>query len=261
MTATRIWTIGAVALIGAILALGWFLGVTPLLAQATAADTERAQVEAQIALQQAQLEKLRADFARLDELEAELAELQSSIPEYEGTELFAAYVSTVASAHGLSVTSFVASEMGYGGAASGDGAATGVAGAGGPALSTAAGTVYAIPITIGFEGTPEALTDAVRTLQNGPRLFLVQNVTFSRGTSGTPGGSVVGYIFILTDRQLAATPEDAQLQESQHTSNYHVPDLDEALPEWLGGEGTAPDEFLDGATPTPTPTPTGTPTP
>lgn len=262
MTASRLWTVGAVALIAAILALGWFIGIAPLLAQATTADAERAGVETQTATQRAQLEIMKADFERLDEILAELDPLQDSIPAYEGTELFAAYVSTVAAQHEITVASYVASEMPFGGAVVEGEATTTSSGTGGPALTTAAGTVYAIPITIGFEGTPEAVTDAVRTLQSGPRLFLVQNLSFSRGSGGgTPAATVSGYIFLLTDRALAATPDQAVAAPADGVpgTTYQVPDLQEAMPEWLGGEGEAPNEVIDGATPTPTPT--GTPAP
>src|SRR5690606_22632990 len=101
MTASRLWTVGAVALIAAILALGWFLGIAPLLAQKAAADAERANVEAQTALQQAQLQIMKTDFENLDEILADLEPLTTSIPPYEGVELFAAYVSGVAGSHGL----------------------------------------------------------------------------------------------------------------------------------------------------------------
>lgn len=218
MTATRIWTFGAVALIAAVLALGWFLGISPLLTQKAAADAERAGVEAQTAAQQAQLQIMKADYDNLDGILAELEPLEASIPSSEGVELFAGYVSSVAAAHELTVTSYVAAEMPYGGAVVEGEAATTSSGTGGPALTTAAGTVYALPITIGFEGSPEAFTDAVRALQTGPRLFLVQNVSFSRGTAGgTPTATVVGYLFMITDRTLAATPADVAAPPAEET--------------------------------------------
>lgn len=257
MTATRIWTIGAVALIAAILALGWFLGIAPLLAQKATADAERAGVEAQTAAQQAALQIMKADFENLDTILADLKPLETSIPSYEGVELFAAYVSAVAAQHGVGVSTYVAAEMPYGGAVVEGEAATTSSGTGGPALTTAAGTVYALPITIGFEGTPEALTDVVRVLQNGPRLFLVQNVTFARGSAGaSPTASVTGYLFLLTDRVLATTPDQATAVPAGTTEGvpgqtYQVPEMDELMPDWLSGGGSTG----------PTPGPSSTPTP
>ena len=208
MTGARIWTVGAVLVIGGILALGWLIGVSPLLAQSVAADAERASVEAQNLTQRSQLEIMKADFENLDVIAAELAPLQESIPAEERTEVFAATVESFATANGVDLTSYVAGELPFLGAPV-DGATTSTAGTGGIALSTQAGTVYAIPITIGFEGTPEAVLKTVDALQHGRRLFLVNSVTFDRGTRGSPSATVTGYIFILTDRTLAPTPEDA----------------------------------------------------
>lgn len=260
MTAARIWTIGAVALIAAILALGWFLGIAPLLAQKAAADTERANVEAQTAAQQAQLQIMKTDFENLDTILADLEPLQTSIPGYEGVELFAAYVESVAASHGITVTSYVASEMPYGGAIIEGEAGTTSSGTGGPALTTAAGTVYALPIAIGFEGTPEAFTDAVRTLQSSPRLFLVQNVTFARGSAGgTPSATIVGYLFLITDRVLASGSDQVATAptgtEAVPGQSYQVPDMGELLPDWISGGGSSD------PTPAPTPGMTSSPTP
>jgi Tfp pilus assembly protein PilO len=262
MTTTRVWTVGAVLVIAGILALGWLLGVAPLLAQTAAAEAERAGIETQNLAQQSQLAVMKADFENLDAVQQELLALQASIPAEERTEVFASAVETFAGANGVVLKSYVAGEMPFLGAQVDGAAPTSTAGVGGVALSTSAGTVYAIPVTIGVEGTPEAAMDFVRTLQAGQRLFLVNSVSFDRGTRGTPSATVTGYIFLLTDRQLAPTPEDAAAAAPEHTSNYEVPDLNEALPEWLGGEGSAPSTVTGGgATPAPTPAPTGTPAP
>ncbi|WP_395640470.1 hypothetical protein [Pseudolysinimonas sp.] len=257
MTGTRIWTFGAVLVIAGILALGWLLGISPLLSSTAAADAERASVEAQNLTQRAQLAVMKADFENLDVIAEELAPLELSIPGDERTEVFAATVESFAAANQVALTSYVASELPFFGVPV-DGATASTSGTGGIALSTPAGTVYAIPITIGFEGTPEAVLNTVRALQSGQRLFLVNTVAFDRGLRGSPSATVTGYIFMLTDRQLAPTPEDAAAAAPENTSSYEVPDLNEALPEWLGGEGTAP-STVTGATPTPTPT--GTPVP
>lgn len=252
MTSSRIWTVGAVVLIAAILALGWLLGVAPLLGQSAAADLERASVETQNIAQRATLEQMQADFGRLDEIETELGELRSSIPAEEATDLFAIAVERAALANDVFLTSFVASEMPFLGA-EGASASPGV---GGVAMQTAAGSVYAIPVTIGLEGEDVGLLGALRDLQMLPRLFVVNSITITGPSISTeqPTATISGYILLLTDRALAPTPEDAAVAPAaENTSNYEVPDLDEALPDWLGGGDEAGN---DGATPTPTPTPT-----
>jgi len=209
MTASRLWTAGAALVIAAILGLGWLLGVAPLLAQASTADTERASVEAQNLAQRATLETMRADFDRLDEIREELDGLRSSVPAEEATDLFAIAVEQAALAHGVFVTSIVASEMPFLGA-QGD-AAIASPGVGGVAMTTAAGAVYAIPVTIVFEGEETALLATLRDLQALSRLFIVNNVTatIDIAAPAIPTATVSGYIFLLTDRSLAPTPEDA----------------------------------------------------
>jgi len=53
--ATRIWTFATVIAIILIVALGWFLGASPLLTQAASANAERLAVEAQNAQARATL--------------------------------------------------------------------------------------------------------------------------------------------------------------------------------------------------------------
>lgn len=265
MNATRIWTFGAGVVIIAILVLGWLLGVAPLLQQAAAAEADRAAVETQNATLRGALEGMKDDFARLGEIEAELAELQSSIPAEEQLDYFARGVEHAARANGVHLDSFIAAEMPFLGGATADGAVA-LTGTGGIATTTAAGTVYAIPITIGLEGSVDGMLGTLHALQLLPRLFLVNGtaVTVPGPSSGEPpSATITGYVFILTDRALAPTPEDAAVAPTpENSSNYEVPDLDAALPEWLGGEGTAPSTVTgQGETPAPTPSPSGTPAP
>lgn len=78
---TRIWTFATVLIIIAVIALGWFLGAAPKLAEMARYDTEREAVLVQNQLSRTTLVQLQADFERLDEFEQELAELQAEFPE------------------------------------------------------------------------------------------------------------------------------------------------------------------------------------
>ena len=78
---TRIWTFATVIVIIAVVALGWFLGAAPKLAESARYDSEREAVLVQNELSRTTLAQLEADFERLDEFERELAELQAEFPE------------------------------------------------------------------------------------------------------------------------------------------------------------------------------------
>ena len=104
----RMVAFGAILLSAAIVALGWFLGVSPRLADAAAADGERQDVQSQNEGLEAQLVQLRADYERIDELRAEVGELRASIPDiadYAGfvSELNALSGSTGAAVHRLTI--------------------------------------------------------------------------------------------------------------------------------------------------------------
>jgi len=77
---TRIWTFAAVLVMILVVALGWFLGIAPKLAEAVRLDGERLAVQGQNELARATLAQLEADFERIDELKEELAVLRAEFP-------------------------------------------------------------------------------------------------------------------------------------------------------------------------------------
>jgi len=200
VNSTRIWTFGGVVVIIAVLGLGWLLGVSPLLGQAAAADAERTTVESTNLLQQATLAAMRADHENLSVLQAELAGLQGSIPATEDLEEFAVGIESIAAAHGLRVASIVATEVPYAGAE-----ATTTPD---PAVAGATGSVVSIAITIGLEGSADAVTAAVAEMQAGTRLFLVNNLSFAAGSTTAGSASVGGYVFLISPQPLAAAPTE-----------------------------------------------------
>lgn len=78
---TRIWTFATVIVIIVIVALGWFLGAAPQIAEITRVEGERAAIVAQNQLNRATLAQIESDFERLDEFEQELEELQAEFPD------------------------------------------------------------------------------------------------------------------------------------------------------------------------------------
>jgi hypothetical protein len=78
---TRVWTFATIIVIIVVVALGWFLGAAPKLAEAARYDSERAAVLAQNQLSRTTLAQIESDFERLDEFQQELGELQAEFPE------------------------------------------------------------------------------------------------------------------------------------------------------------------------------------
>lgn len=77
---TRIWTFATVIVMIVVVALGWFLGISPKLADAARFDADRQSVIAQNDLARATIAQLQADFDNIDELRLELEELRAEFP-------------------------------------------------------------------------------------------------------------------------------------------------------------------------------------
>jgi Tfp pilus assembly protein PilO len=85
MDKNRIWVLGSVIVMVAVVALGFLLGIQPHLKSIAAARADSAAVEVVNLAQTATLDALKLDFAGIDEVRAELEPLNLSVP--TGTEM------------------------------------------------------------------------------------------------------------------------------------------------------------------------------
>lgn len=110
MDKNRIWVVGSVLAMCAVLALGFVLGIQPQLTAAAASNTELVAVEAANTQQAAVLDQLKKDFAGIDEVRAVLAPLNLSVP--NGTEMpaFVNQLSELAGQSQVTLTGITVSE-------------------------------------------------------------------------------------------------------------------------------------------------------
>ena len=217
MTGNRLWTLGSVVLIVAIVAMGWLLAISPMLTQADAARLQAQTIDAQNASQQVSTTKLAASFAKLPELEATLATLQKAIPEDADLDTFLDGMQKTADATGVVVNSYTAAEaVAYGGGSitaapaqpagaspspspspSPDSGSTGSVAPAVPAdpAGALAGKLFTVPVTLGLKGSPEQVMAFTRAMQESSRFFLVTDVSFAGGSGAT--GTVAGSLFVL----------------------------------------------------------------
>ncbi|ANP73945.1 hypothetical protein PA27867_3009 [Cryobacterium arcticum] len=80
MDKNRMWTIGSIIVMVAVLVGGALLGIQPQLTAAAVANAQRMSVEASNAGQASVLDQLKKDFAGIGDLKAELAPLSASVP-------------------------------------------------------------------------------------------------------------------------------------------------------------------------------------
>jgi hypothetical protein len=245
VNSNRIFGLATILIVGAVLVLGWVLGVSPLLAQAATADEQRMEVELTNLTETAKLTQMKAQYDRLDEIEHELAQLRISMPAEVDLDFVYGLLSGIQSGTGASVNSIQTGEALPYGAATGSEVATAVAA---PTVPAPSG-FYTVPITITFDKVP---TDRVMAyasaMQNGPRLFLVTSVT----ADGAESSSITAFMFVMHD---PTAPRGAA--ELALAGLLPVPKESEKAV--TTPEPTPTTTPIPGETGAPTPTPTPTP--
>ncbi len=218
--ATRIWTFATVIAIILIVALGWFLGAAPLLAQAASANLERIAVEAQNTQARATLAELERDAARLAELRGEVAALETEFPpgpDYAGVidELLRELAPASVVLESVSLTEplpadpeFEASEEG----------------------TLPRGTLLSLSVTVQVAGTLDDALAYADAIQRSPRFAIVSAANFSTA-SGEVEADTVGStsltltLYVITGESRAAGEEPSE-QSTTDTDAETDTDID-----------------------------------
>jgi hypothetical protein len=246
------------AIIGlALIALGWFVILSPQLDRAAQSDAQRAQIEAQNEVERAVLADMKAQYENLDELLEELEELRVSVPGEQDLRTFFDQIAAAAGTAGVVLNDVsVEGALPYVAALAEGGVAVeapveetveeepvgrvSVAGdLAPPPVPSAAlqSNLYVLPISMSITADVNQASAFLKILQGlDGRLILVDGVSMTLGTSLT--GEITGYIFVVHD-----------------PSQGPVGALPEPEPE------PAKESPVAKPTATPAPTPTPTPTP
>lgn len=217
----RLWAIGSVTVMIALLLAAWFLGAQPALASAASAELERQNVQAQNdaqLLELARLAELREDQG---EIEDTYEELRRAIPATADTSAFIDGLDVLAVSAGVTITGLtVGDPLAYTVPQSAvvvtpdpdaDPAAEPV-----PAPTTPSGPVAVtsplitpdnfVGVLIGVDvaGSYSAVLDFIDGLQSDTRLFLVTGITSDRdadaGDANVVAARVSGFIYVLDQR-------------------------------------------------------------
>lgn len=220
-------------LIGAIVVLGWVLGIAPKLAEVAVAESDLAGAVAQNAAYEVQGAAFKKQFENMDALKEELAAVQESVPLSPEIPRLIAELSSVADASGVVISSFTQNDaQAYDPIVAGvippvsdvptdvaDSAAatapsTPAEPAGGLPAPVAdsritAANFTAIPVTVIVEGTAGAVLDFVSGLQKGVRLIVVNAISTAEPATetGLVTGTISGYAFVLADPPDASRPQ------------------------------------------------------
>ena len=247
MNQDRLWTIGGIAAIAIVIVMGWFLGISPVVAQVATANSNVAQLNQQNSTNVAKLASLKSQFANIGQLDDTLSLLRQSIPEDANISAFIAEINALCAKYNVQLTSVTVNDAVVYAAPV---AATPPASTNDtstpsptptPAPATTGGTdttttpaapsgggLVLVPVTVTVAGAFGDVMGFTKDMQAGERLYLVNQISVST-TDSSAGKTFTG---VLTGTVFA------------------LPGSSGALP---GDDSTS--------TSTPTPTPTETPTP
>lgn len=237
MDKTRLWMIGALIAMVAIVGLGWGLGVQPQLDQAAAADVQTAEVDATNEANQAVIDQLKKDSANLPALKKELASLTASVPPQSDNPALVDELNGYAVANGVLLAGWVISDgKAYvAPVAPTQAAASTESGAGSTPSPSPAPTASAtpapnpakaaetpgmppfvsplitgknfavVPVSFSVSGAYPNVLAFLHDAQTGPRLFLVNNVVTAPSSNGLGVDATVrGFTYVLTLPNAAA---------------------------------------------------------
>lgn len=241
---SRIWTLATVFVMILVVALGWFLGISPKLADAARFDAERRSVEAQNDVARATIAQLELDFENIDELREQIEELRDEFPTdaaYDTAveELLATMITAGLTLQNVGINEpapTTAATLAEGETApepeiDGDGV-----------LPT--GSLLRISVSVTVNGPLSSTLAFIETLQTSPRFSIVARGDFSEGASESGGRTTFDLILyaVSGDELPAVDPTEPEPEPEETTA-----------PEPSGSP--APGAVDPSATPTPEPSP------
>lgn len=246
----RIWVIGAVIVMVAILALGFFLGAAPRLDEIGKNEIARQSAVQQNEVQSVALAGLKADFENIATFTAELAELQKAIPSTNDLSSFIGDLKKLEDKSGVVLTTFSSTdaqpfvldvglpepevvEPAEGEEAEGATPAPPVAPVipeGTPIQTLAPEEFVVITVSLTVTGKQAAILTFVDNLQNADRRYLVTSLNITTDTETKEyTGVIEGYVYVLIDPRnptgdvTNTEPEPEEEEEAEPSSTPTPP--------------------------------------
>lgn len=221
----RLWAIGSVATMVALIGGGWFVGAQPLLSAASSASETASQVAAANQTTQIRLAGLEKQSKDMGALQAQVAQADVAVPSTLDANSFVQRINQIAAVKSVTVVSVAPdTAQAYSPPASVTTAEQAAAATAQPSPSPSptdsappvaatptvpvlaaadpsitGANLTLVPMTVSVKGTQEGTLQFSHAVQTDSRLFLVTG--YSLSTDGQSGGAVLatltGYIYAL----------------------------------------------------------------
>lgn len=215
--ATRIWTFSAVIAVIAIVALGWFLGISPKLAEAARFEAERIVVAGQNDLNRVTLAALQDDFNNLDEFRDQLEEIETEFPPLPQYDELSTTILTPMSSLGLVLENFLFSDPT-------------------PALpevvldqfgQVPSGTLLRMDGAISVQGDVSSALALITAMQTAERFILITNVVHADGRDPEARVTTISFSTFM----IAGEPAEGAIQVSETPDGPEEQAANEEQPE------------------------------
>jgi len=228
----RIWLVVGAIIAVAVIAFGWLVGASPLLAQADTVDAQRRDAEAQNAQYEATLAHMKSLDDNKDAMLAEFDTLRTSVPTEVDLEGYFDWLAVAANDATVSLKSASVENLTPYEA---DADAIGII-----EFGSLAETLRLGGVSISIEGDVDKVAAFLHAIQTDGRLQAISTVQVNLGTSLT--ATISGYIFVIDDPAFVALgaslvpagPDDAAETDDESADG----DDADAAPD--GGETPAP---------------------
>jgi hypothetical protein len=184
----RLWTAGGALAIVVVIALAWFAVIGPELASASSLDDQTSSAQQQNLTLQSKVAKLKTDSANPDRLNQQLRDARAALPVDSGMPDLTRQLGEQAAMAGVVLMSVSADAPTGVNSGSGTAATPAPTGASGATVS-AAGNLFAIPVTVVANGSLQRHRAFLAEIEQGPRAALIDSVAFGAGQS-SPTASI-----------------------------------------------------------------------
>jgi len=254
MNGNRLFGLIVALLVVAVVLVGWFLGISPIVTQIAQANTERQNVEVLNQSHQAQLDLLKVQYEDMPELTKQLQTLQKSIPGSVLSDDFVDELQAIATASGVSISTLTIGEaVLYGTSADGtvaaptpDPEATDDAEAaaeqpdattedvpadapsGQPVTPGAEleGKFFTVPVSVNVSGPAPAVSAFIALCQESQRLFLLTRWDITGYSTGIATVAVTGHTFVVRDPAAVALEAEDSDDSTEAPTTEPIPTPD-----------------------------------